>query len=76
MMVIRQILEGNLYRGFFPGSLHHCIVVRTQTEVKPYIDGNIKTNIAINIANLKNSGFSLFVGAKNIRIIMMLITSS
>ena len=56
----REFIE----RVFFPGSWHHYTVVWTQTEVKTYIDGNLKTNTAINITNLKNSGYSLLVGAK------------
>ena len=51
-------------RAFLRGFWHHYTVVWTQTEVKTYIDGNLKSTTDIDISKLKNSGYSLLVGAK------------
>lgn len=51
-------------RAFLRGFWHHYTVVWTQTEVKTYIDGNLKSITDIDISKLKNSGYSLLVGAK------------
>ena len=51
-------------RAFLRGFWHHYTVVWTQTEVNTYIDGNLRSTTTIDIINLKNSGYSLLVGAK------------